>query len=209
MTLLAFYGLVVTVSLSGVMAPGPITALTLVRGRRDPLAGFWINIGHALAETPLIIALIVGLQPFLESESVYRGVSVAGGLVMLWMGQRLIRKGPEKSPEDEPDRAHRGPIYEGVAMTVFNPYWFLWWLTVGAGLITRGRAFGTPFVFSVMIALHLLCDLSWGTFLSFAAHRGGNVFQPHTWRRIEKGCGLALVLFAGFFLYEGVWKASG
>ena len=203
MTLLAFYGLVVTISLSGVMAPGPITALTLVRGRRDPLAGFWINIGHAAAETPLIIALLVGLQPLLESEAVYRGVSVAGGLVMLWMGGRLLRKGPGKNPEGGPDRAHRGPIYEGMAMTAFNPYWLLWWLTVGTGLITRARAFGTPYVIFFMIVLHLLCDLAWGTFLSFAAHRGESVFQPRTWRRIEMGCGLVLILFAAFFFYGG------
>ncbi len=204
MTLLAFYGLVVTISLSGVLAPGPITALTLVRGRRDPLAGFWINIGHAAVETPLIIALIVGLGPLLEPEIVYRGVSVAGGLVMLGMGGRLLRKGPGENPEPGPGRAHKGPIYEGMAMTAFNPYWFLWWLTVGAGLITRARAFETPYVFLFMIVLHLLCDLSWGTFLSFAAHRGGSVFQPGTWRRIEKGCGLVLILFAAFFLYGGV-----
>ncbi len=204
MTLLAFYGLVVTISLSGVMAPGPITALTLVRGRKDPLAGFWINIGHAAAETPLIIALLVGLQPLLESETVYRGVSVAGGLVMLWMGGRLLRKSPGKGPVGGPGRVHRGPIYEGMVMTAFNPYWFLWWLTIGAGLISRARAFGTPYVFLFMIVLHLLCDLSWGTFLSFAAYQGSNVFRPGTWRRIEKGCGLVLILFEAFFFYGGV-----
>ena len=38
MALLAFYGMVVAISLSGVMAPGPLTALTLARGRRDALA---------------------------------------------------------------------------------------------------------------------------------------------------------------------------
>ncbi len=203
MTLLAFYGLVVTISLSGVMAPGPITAVTLARGRRDPLAGFWINIGHAIAETPLIVALLVGLQPLLESEGVYRGVSLAGGLVMLWMGGRLVRKGAN-NPANVPERYRRSPIYEGMAMTALNPYWLLWWLTVGAGLIARARAFGAPEVFLFMIVLHLLCDLSWGTFLSLAGHRGGRAFQPATWRWIEKGCGLALILFAAFFFYEGV-----
>jgi len=204
MTLLAFYGLVVTISLSGVMAPGPITALTLVRGRRDPLAGFWINIGHAAAETPLIIALLVGLQPLLESEIVYRGVSLAGGVVMLWMGGGLLLKGPENNPADGPGPARRNPVYEGMAMTAFNPYWLLWWLTVGAGLISRARAFGTPYVYLFMIVIHLLCDLSWGTFLSFAAHRGEGVFQPRSWRRIEMGCGLVLILFAAFFFYGGI-----
>lgn len=223
MALLAFYGMVVAISLTGVMSPGPITAVTLARGRRDPLAGFWVNIGHALAEVPLIIALLTGLGPFLESPGVYRGVSAAGGVVLLWMGLRLIRKnsgdrtasgdrtssgdpGASGAPPETPG-SQRGPLLEGAAMTALNPYWLLWWLTVGAGLIARARVFEAAWIIAGMVALHLACDLAWGTFLSWAAHRGA--FRPGTWRRIEAGCGGALVLFAAFFLYEGVWKAPG
>ena len=213
MALLAFYGMVAAISLTGVMSPGPITAAVLVRGRRDPLAGFWINIGHALAEVPLIIALLAGLGPFLESPGVYRGVSAAGGVVLLWMGQGLIRKnsGDRAASGDPPESpaSQRGPVLEGAAMTALNPYWLLWWLTVGAGLIARARIFEAASLLAGMVALHLACDLAWGTFLSWAAHRGGGAFRPETWRRIEAGCGGALILFAAFFLYEGIWKAPG
>jgi threonine/homoserine/homoserine lactone efflux protein len=212
--LLAFYGMVAAISLSGVMAPGPITALTLARGRRDPLAGLWINIGHAIAETPLILALVAGLGPFLESPAIYRGTSIAGGAVLFWMGVNLIRRrggGGETAPEDL-----RGPVLEGAAMTAFNPYWMLWWLTVGAGLIARAQGFSSEeraispgaIVFG-MVALHLACDLAWGTFLSWAAHRSGEGLRAEWWGRIEAGCGAALIAFAAFFLYEGVWAGPG
>ncbi len=141
MALLAFYGMVAAISLSGVMAPGPITALTLARGRRDSLAGLWINIGHAIAETPLILALVAGLGPFLESPDVYRGTSIAGGAVLLWMGVNLIMRrggGGETAPAGQ-----RGLVLEGAAMTAFNPYWMLWWLTVGTGLIARAQGFSS------------------------------------------------------------------
>ncbi|MFP6868578.1 MAG: LysE family translocator [Nitrospinota bacterium] len=207
MALLAFYGMVVAISLSGVMAPGPLTALTLARGRRDALAGFWINTGHAIAETPLILALLAGLGPFLESPAIYRAISLAGGGVLLWMGLNLIRGRPGGSPDSSAGK--RGPVLEGIAMTAFNPYWLLWWLTVGAGLIARARAFSAGWIMAGMVALHLACDLAWGTFLSWAAHRGGGAFRPEGWRRVEIGCGGVLIAFGAYFLYEGAWKVSG
>ena len=214
MALLAFYGMVAAISLSGVMAPGPITALTLARGRRDSLAGLWINIGHAIAETPLILALVAGLGPFLESPDVYRGTSIAGGAVLLWMGVNLIMRrggGGETAPAGQ-----RGLVLEGAAMTAFNPYWMLWWLTVGTGLIARAQGFSSEeraispgaIIFG-MVALHLACDLGWGTFLSWAAHRGGEGLRAEWWGLIEAGCGAALLSFAAFFLYEGVWAGPG
>lgn len=207
MDLLAFYGMVAAISLSGVMSPGPITAITLARGRRDPLAGLWINTGHALVETPLIVALLVGLGPYLASPGVWRAISLAGGLVLLWMGARLIRRSPEGSVPGGPGEAEesqRGPIIEGAIMTALNPYWLIWWLTVGAGLIARARAHPAGWIIAGMIALHLACDFAWGTFLSWAAWRGGSGFGEKGWQRIEAGCGIALAGFGLYFLWEGV-----
>lgn len=203
MALISFCALVVTISLSGVMAPGPITAITLARGRRDPLAGLWINIGHAISEVPLIAALIAGLKPLLESQDAYRGISIAGGLFMLWMGINLTWKAPGKNPAEGTKYTRWGPIYEGLITTALNPYWFFWWLTIGGSLIAKAETIGTPQALMLMILLHLSCDVLWGTFLSFSANRGGNVIRPETWGWIQRGCGLVLLLFAVFFLKGG------
>lgn len=53
-------GFILTVvgsSLSGVMAPGPITAATLAAGERNRHAGTWICIGHIAVELPLILQI--------------------------------------------------------------------------------------------------------------------------------------------------------
>jgi len=202
MGLLAFYGMVVTISLSGVMAPGPITALTLARGRHDALAGFWINTGHAITETPLILVLLTGLGPFLDSTAINRTISLAGGGVLLWMGMGVIKGRASNYPDLS--AGQRGLILEGIAMTAFNPYWLVWWLTVGVGLIARAREFSGGWIIAGMVAIHLVCDFTWGTFLSWAAHRSGGAFRPEEWRRIEIGCGGVLIAFGTYFLYEGV-----
>ena len=55
----------VVVSLSGVMAPGPVTAATFVAGSRRRHAGLWIALGHAVVEVPLMLLLAAGMGEFL------------------------------------------------------------------------------------------------------------------------------------------------
>lgn len=205
MALLGFYGLVVFISLSGVMAPGPLSAVALARGRHDPFAGFWINLGHCIVEVPLILILLAGFTPFLQNEGIIRALSGLGGAVLLWMGAGLLRRpggGEAKAP---PSR--NSAVAAGVMMTALNPYWFLWWLTVGVSILIQAKAFGAIIVIGTTIALHLACDLAWGTFLSWAAHRGGRLFQAGReggWRWVERICGGVLILFSGIFFYQAL-----
>lgn len=207
--LLLFHGSVIAISLSGVMAPGPLSAFTLARGRREPLAGFWIHLGHSIAEIPLILALMVGLAPFLRIPALRLTLFLLGGALLLWMGAGLIRS-PFQREDSSLSIALRGsPVWAGIAFTVLNPYWYLWWLTVGTTFLAGAQAFGLGIVVVSTVTVHLACDLCWGTFLSWAAHRGGRVFSPRGWRFVELGCGGVLVLFAFWFFYKAVFGGGG
>ena len=43
---------VIVISFSGVMMPGPMTAVTLAKSYKSPWAGVWISLGHAVIEVP-------------------------------------------------------------------------------------------------------------------------------------------------------------
>jgi len=58
----AFLLSTVAISLSGVMAPGPITAATLAAGARGRHAGAMICLGHVVVELPLILLLAFASQ---------------------------------------------------------------------------------------------------------------------------------------------------
>ena len=58
-------------SLTGVMAPGAITAATLAHGGRNRWAGAWIAVGHGILEIPLIFVLLFGVG----------GLALAGGVM--------------------------------------------------------------------------------------------------------------------------------
>ena len=59
MVLLLFLGQVVVISLSGVMAPGPVTAAAIGMGARSRYAGMLLAIGHGIVEFPLMILIVL------------------------------------------------------------------------------------------------------------------------------------------------------
>ena len=65
--MLAFLVSAVAISLSGVIAPGPVTAATLAAGARHRHAGVMIALGHAIVEVPLILLLVGGVASILDS----------------------------------------------------------------------------------------------------------------------------------------------
>ncbi len=104
----AFLLSAVAISLSGVMAPGPITAATLAAGARRRHAGALIALGHAAVEMPLILLLAVGIGTLFKSQLVKSGIGLAGGVVLVLMGVQFLfsLRQPEST---QPPRCNGGP----------------------------------------------------------------------------------------------------
>jgi len=58
----------VLISLSGVMAPGPMTAAAVGMGSKSPHAGAFLAVGHGIVEFPLMVAILYGLSLIHISE---------------------------------------------------------------------------------------------------------------------------------------------
>ena len=91
MAFLTFILQTVGISLSGVMAPGPITAVTIGKGNRSPHAGAKIAIGHGIVEFPLMIALYFGFGKLIEFWPVKTAIGIIGGAFLLWMGIGMLK----------------------------------------------------------------------------------------------------------------------
>jgi len=68
--MLAALGTVVLTSLSGVMMPGPMFAVTLAKSYKSPWAGVQVSLGHAVIEVPLILIIYFGLAQFFQNITV-------------------------------------------------------------------------------------------------------------------------------------------
>jgi threonine/homoserine/homoserine lactone efflux protein len=190
----AFLLQAVLVSLSGVMAPGPLTVVVVGKGARSARAGAAVAVGHGIVEFPLMALLVVGLAPFFARPAFAAWVGLAGGLVLLWMGVDLVRT-MRRPAAGGPARRETSALTAGILMTAGNPYFLVWWATVGATLVLRAWGFGL-WRFALFAVVHWSLDLVWYFFLSAASHRGTRLLGD----RFRVGVSLvsgALLLYFG------------
>ena len=192
----------VFISLSGVMAPGPLSAAIVGHGHRSPHAGALVALGHGIVEFPLMVVILVGFTAWLDTPVLRAAVGLAGGLVLLWMAVGLLRTA--RAPAAATAASGRGSaLGAGILLTGANPYFLVWWLTVGAALLLRADTFGWPGLLAFAVA-HWLCDLVWFWFLSAAVHGGGRVFGPRFQQLVLAACGLFLLVMGVDFVVDSV-----
>lgn len=200
--MLAFLLSTVAISLSGVMAPGPITAATLAAGVRSRHAGAMIALGHAVVEIPLIFLLVVGVGGFLESTAARAGIGLAGGVVLLLMGVQLLVS--IRNPNsDTAAPVQRHPLVIGIVLTAANPYFLVWWATVGLALAARATSFGILMLVSFAV-VHWLCDMGWLEVLSQAGFKGAEVFGKRAQAVVSAICAIMLLGFGVKFVYDAI-----
>ncbi|MEA3360096.1 MAG: LysE family transporter [Thermodesulfobacteriota bacterium] len=201
MSLLTFLLEAVFISLSGVMAPGPITAVTLGKGSSSPHVGAFVAIGHGIIEFPLMISIFYGFGYFLKLSYIKAGIAFVGGLFLLFMGIGMFRSMTQ--PEITSSKYSHSPIMAGVLLTIGNPYFLIWWATIGAALIFNSFKFGV-LGFIIFMFVHWLCDLVWFYFLSALSFKGGKFFGKG-FQKISFGiCGVFLLFFSGKFIFDAV-----
>jgi threonine/homoserine/homoserine lactone efflux protein len=206
MMLLAFLGNVALISMSGVMAPGPLSAVTMDNGIRNPHAGAITALGHGIVEVPLMTAIFFGLGHFLRMPLMRMIVLPAGGLLLLVMGVQLLLAARSGVESDGSTGPRRRPLAAGAILTAGNPYFLVWWATVGAALISRSMELGA-IVFPLLAITHWLCDLVWLYFLSIVAWRAGHRLGPAFARTVSLISGVVLLVFGERFLIEGLVMA--
>jgi len=199
MSLWLFLSEAILILLSGVMAPGPVSAAAVGKGSESPHAGAWIAIGHGVVEVPLMTAVFLGLTRVLNQPYVQVGIGVLGGVLLLVMGLGMLRT--LRRTDVASAASNRSPLLTGILLSLGNPYLFVWWATVGAALILRSMAFGL-LGFVALAAAHWLCDFSWDYFLSALSYRGGRFFGRSFQRAIFAACGILLLVFGARLLFE-------
>lgn len=207
------------ISLSGVMSPGPISTLAVSEGaRRGYRAGPLISIGHAVTELVMVGALALGLSHVLQQTTVAGVVGLLGGTVLAWMGLDLIRSawqgrlsvdidaeaGIGRAPAD----GRRDLVTAGVLLSVSNPFWLLWWATVGSANMLRFLEYGLIGL-GVFYVSHVSLDFGWNSLLSVLARSGRHVVSDRVFRGVLAVCGTFLILFAVYFVVAGIGFLRG
>ncbi len=201
-TLPAFLPWVLGLSASGVMMPGPVTAVVISKGAQSKWAGLMMAVGHAVVEWPLMAIIYFGVSAFLKSDGVQIGLGLAGGLLLMWLSVGLLKAEP-LAMDTRYEGAHRNAIVAGIVTSTASPYFFLWWATVGVTIVTGAKAFGGGWMV-VTGGIHWLFDAAWLLFISFFVFFLRRFLTPAVQRAISVVCGLTLVGFGAYFIYRAI-----
>ncbi|OHB60850.1 MAG: hypothetical protein A2167_00820 [Planctomycetes bacterium RBG_13_46_10] len=189
------------ISCSGAMQPGPVTATVITMGARNRYAGTLLAIGHGIIEFPLMVVIILGMAKIFEMPKVQIAIGFAGGVFLLLMAIQSFLSLKAKAGA-KPKALHRRPILAGIILTASNPFFLVWWATVGLALATEAVDDWGIWAFALFALTHWSVDLIWLQILSWASFKGSASFGQRFQQIVLFICALALFVFGLLFIYK-------
>lgn len=210
MGLVEFFVTVVLISASGALAPGPLFFSTVMVGiKRGGRAGLEISIGHTAAELPLVVLLAFGLGKVLSLSCVKLSLGLIGGAVIVALGAFELRnsfkamRGAVKVNNSSAERKvakYLNPFLIGFALSMFNPFFLLWWATVGLALIAEALALAAFTGIMLMYVFHVWLDYVWLTFTASAVHKSERILSSKAYHAILASLGAILMVLGLNFI---------
>jgi len=205
MNMLGLFSVGFVLGLTGAMAPGPLLTVTISQStRKGGITGPLIVLGHGILEFALLCVIVFGLGNLLNSSIVFSVIAFFGGIILIYMGSMTIKDLKHYSLNGTARSEGRGihPVAAGILVSLSNPYWFIWWITIGMGYVMFAKGLGVQGVIA-FFAGHILSDLAWYSFVSYGIQFGGRYMSIKVLKSILFFCSIFLILFGMFFIIKG------
>lgn len=207
------------IALTGAMSPGPLMTYTIIKSiktkKRGYLTGLWVITGHALLEMVIIVSLLLGFSFVLKNMIVVRTIGIVGGIILVYFGVSIVRsvyhgristsfldETDEQDHVSEPsDKGGlENPVVGGIMISMSNPYWWVWWATIGFALMVQFNiSFRRwPELLAFFLG-HEAGDLLWYLIISSLAFFGLRHLNRKVYYGVLVCCGAFMVLF-GIYL---------
>ncbi len=176
---------------SGALSPGPLSASAIALGGLvGALGGFYAALGHMLFELPYVALLTLSLARLDKSLFPRRKAVLllfsAGfmlyfsvGLAQLALSSGGLLQGRLYLPVSGLGSKVLLSVAVGFLLTAANPYFLLWWLTVGQPIVSNASK--SRRMFLTVYSSHVWMDYAWLTFLAAAGSMsrsvGGEVYN--------------------------------
>ena len=191
------------VGLSGAMVPGPMMTVTISDSlKKGFLAGPLVVIGHYLAELSIILLIFAGLGWFISSSTAIFVIGTLGGFMMVFIGLRIIKSSNSLKEIEEGNNVTKryGSVINGILTSFSNPFFFIWWATIGCAFMFKGVELAGIFGILGFLVGHWASDLSWFSLISFFTSRGSNIMTEKHYKILMNGSGVFLILLGVYFL---------
>jgi threonine/homoserine/homoserine lactone efflux protein len=198
-----FLASVLLISLSGVLMPGPLFAVTIKKASKSKVVGALIAVGHGIVEFPLMFLIFLVLSQFEIPSVVQASVGIVGGILMVFMGLQAYRK--RHMQEDTNVNLKKDSVLAGVWTTAANAGFILWWLTIGTTLILNAKLFGL-LGFSIFAGVHWLVDFLWYTVVALLIFKSQRFWKQRTQMGITLFCVAVFIGFGTYFIGSSLWS---
>ena len=222
MNILEFAGEVILLSASGVLSPGPLFFINLIYGsKQGARAGIKIAYGHTIFELPLIIILALGLSKFSffywSNNENLKIIGLIGGVFITVFSliqisniiKRRIDAGIDSSSNknyfSKIKQKRNGPLILGIFFSALNPFFLIWWSTVGLKLISDsillfGFLLGVIFTFF----FHIWMDYAWLTVTSFMISKGISILKAKFYNILLFILSILLALWGSYLIVVNI-----
>ncbi|OPL17507.1 MAG: hypothetical protein AVO38_00545 [delta proteobacterium ML8_D] len=208
-----FFGSMV-VAFSGALVPGPMLTLVISSVAKK---GFWISffivLGHALLELIVVIFFFLGILKFLDNPLITKIISILGGTFLLYMGIDIIVSIFKKKftldfksalkKKTITGKSGGTAILKGVIISLVNPYWFIWWLSIGAAFLLKSVEFNLTGISFFYIG-HISADFIWYLSIGFLISSGRRFFNQKIYNSILIACSIFLFYLGIKFIVEAM-----
>lgn len=207
------FGTAFLVALSGAMMPGPLLTYAISASATHGFrSGPLLILGHAILELGLILLLVLGLDQIIERESFSTAIGLLGGTILVIMGLQTARQGyfrrsmPLAPASTKP--VQRKMVVAGIVISLSNPYWFIWWATIGMAYLIWALHLGAAGV-AAFFSGHILADLGWYALVTFIVASGRKVLNNTIYSWLLVICGIALTGLGIYFIIYGIDALTG
>jgi threonine/homoserine/homoserine lactone efflux protein len=89
-------------------------------------------------------------------------------------------------------------------MSGLNPFFLVWWVTVGGLLLQQFLGAVGTWGLPLFIIVHWMCDLVWLSVVSFSIYRTRSFWKPRAQEWVFIVLAVALLYFGGQFIVKGL-----
>jgi threonine/homoserine/homoserine lactone efflux protein len=197
------------VAIGPVISPGPVSTTIVTEGiRRGFRAGPLVATGHALMELIMVVALALGMGHVLQHPILAATIGILGGVFLLWMGGTMAwgaARRRTRLPQVDESIPHvdQSLVGLGIATTLGNPFWYVWWIGVGGGYVLMTHQQGLVALATFYVG-HVMADYLWDTLLASVVSSGRRWLTDGIYRVLLIACGLFLIYTGVRFVATGI-----
>lgn len=202
--IILFAGVSFATGFSGAVVPGPMLTITISDSvKKGFITGPLVVLGHFIAELSLIIFLLAGFTWLIGSSKATMIIGTVGGLILIYMGYTTSKSSinlDNNALTGKFSNQKYGSILGGVMTSISNPYFFIWWVTIGWAFMFKGLELAGFIGLLAFLIGHWSADLSWFSLVSFFTSRGSEILTESHYKLIMKICGVFLAMLGVYFI---------